>query len=240
MALKNTGELLTDVRNENRNQSGNFKSNGTGTGAVKTAEPVAASDTAKTASTASAENSDTEVKKDSAPAADTAKAAADGSAAQQSAGPDPVLDTEQDEEFKKKFEEYFKGSAISGTVAVDMVDGLKAQFLWIYAKKCKVDLPQDAFRMDPKSRELAIFLADYAIKNKLLDIIKKNPLITAVGILGISAGTSYLMIEMLKKGNNEASEAKAEADRLRAELKEYQDRERQKRHEGAQVVETVG
>lgn len=130
-------------------------------------------------------------------------------------------------EFKEKFEEYFKGmdGLIGGEVIAGIVDDLKANFLFIHAKKNGVDLPKSAFLMDEKTKKFAAFLIDHALKNKLFTVIEKYPILAAVGVIGLSGVSSYLMVEMFKKGNKETEEMKKKTADLEAKLKKYENAE---------------
>ncbi len=113
----------------------------------------------------------------------------------------------QGNEFEEKFNEFFKNNPlIAGTTAVNLVDDLKANFFMVYAKKNGVDMPKEAFAMDAKTKEFTAFLVDHAIKGKMFDWVKKYPLVAALGVFGLSAGTTFLMIKMLASEKNEKEE----------------------------------
>lgn len=120
-------------------------------------------------------------------------------------------------EFREKFDEYFKGagSMIAGASIVEMIDDLKSNLLFIYAKKQGVDVPKEALKMDSKSKELTAFLVDYAIKNKLFSVIEKYPLLGAVGVIGISSASSFLFIKMMAQGKTENQKLKEEIEALK-------------------------
>lgn len=130
-------------------------------------------------------------------------------------------------EFKEKFEEYFKGagSIIAGSAITELVDDFKTKLLFIYAKKQGVDLPVESLKMDAKSKEFCSFLIDYAIKNKLFGFIEKYPLVAAGGVVAISGLSSFLFVEMMKKSTEKAKQAEKENEILKTELKKYKDAE---------------
>lgn len=140
----------------------------------------------------------------------------------QNTGPDILNQEPVNNDFREKFDEYFKGqgSIIAGQTVIGFIDDFKTKLLWLYAKKNGIDIPQEALQMEPKSKEFAGFLVDYAIKNKLFGWVEKNPLISAVGVVAISGVSSYLMIEMLKKGNSEVEKLKAENEKLKKQAEE--------------------
>jgi hypothetical protein len=127
-------------------------------------------------------------------------------------------------EFKEKFDEYFKGSAslIAGETVVNMVDDLKTNLLFIYAKKNGVDLPKEAFKMDEKAKTFAAFLVDHGLKNKMFTIVEKYPIASALGVIGISGVSTYLMIEMLKKDKKEAEKMQRENEQMRKKIAEME------------------
>lgn len=133
----------------------------------------------------------------------------------------PLIEPEKDD-FKEKYEEYFKGigSTIAGSVVVNMVDDLKTNLLYIHAKKQGVDIPKEALQMDEKAKTFAAFLVDYGIKNKMFDLIKKHPLLAAGGVVAISGLTTYLMVEMMKTKTDDNAKLKAEVELLKSQLNE--------------------
>lgn len=126
-------------------------------------------------------------------------------------------------EFKEKFEEYFKGmdGLIGGELIAGFVDGLKADFLFIHAKKNGVDLPKEAFLMDEKSKKFTVFLIDHAIKNKLFGVLEKYPLLAASGVIALSGLASYGMIQMLSKGKKETEDLKKQNEKMKTELERF-------------------
>lgn len=144
-------------------------------------------------------------------------------------GPDPAVGSD---DFKEKFDEYFKGvgSIIAGSALVELIDDFKTKALYIYAKKQKVDIPMEALKMDPKSKEFTSFLVDYAIKNKLFGWIQKYPLIAATGVMAISGASTFMLIEMMKSG-------KDENEALKKEVADLKRRASDKAREEAEEVE---
>ncbi|MCX8143934.1 MAG: hypothetical protein N3F62_06705 [Bacteroidia bacterium] len=107
-----------------------------------------------------------------------------------------------DEKFKKfadKLQNY------SGRVIVEYVDDFKSNLLWIYAKKNKVEIPKEAFKMPEESKDLCSTLVDFAIQDKLLEYIKKYPLLAAGALISINAISGFVVINALKE-NKEQSE----------------------------------
>lgn len=143
-----------------------------------------------------------------------------GAAEAQNSQTQQTVEPPQNSEFKEKFDDYFKGagSIIAGETVVNMIDDFKSKLLFIYAKKCKVEIPIEALQMDEKGKQFAAFLVDHAIKNKLFGWVEKNPLLAATGVVAISGVSTYLMIEMLKKSNSEAENQKKENDILKKQI----------------------
>jgi len=131
----------------------------------------------------------------------------------------PPLQPESDP-FKEKFDEYFKGmdGMIGGQIAVGLVDDLKASFLLMYAKKQGIEIDKTALMMDEKTKNFAAFLVDHAIKNNFFDIIKKYPILAALGVIVISGGSTFLMLQMLKGMKSENSKQETEISELKKEL----------------------
>ncbi len=213
MAGKLDPDFVNDAREENRKQSAGAQSH-KNNGAVVTT-PVTGN-----------QSKDPAPDPDKKPGADkqtgtenqagqTQNGEAGQSAGTQAAG--PAVGAQQDE-FKEKFDEYFKGSPITGTVVTEFVDDLKCNLLMIYAKKNGLDMTKDMFAMNAKSKELTAFLVDYGVQNKLFEWIKKYPLLAAGCVVGISACSSWLMVEMMKKGKDETEAAKKENQALKDEL----------------------
>lgn len=155
--------------------------------------------------------------------------------------PPPVPPSPEDqgkEEFKKQFDEFFKGNPfISGTIAVELVDDLKANLLLIYAQKQGVNtITKDMLATSPNVKKLTAFLVDHAIKNKLFDWLEKHPILGALGVLGISAGSSLLMIEMLRKGQTDAEKAKAQNEKLQKEIEILKKKNQEKNRAEAETV----
>lgn len=138
---------------------------------------------------------------------------------------DTQIPPPQKDEFEEKFNEYFKGmdSIIAGNVVVEMVDDLKSNLLLIYAKKQGVDIPKEALKMAPKAKEFTAFLVDHAIKNNLFSLIKKYPLVGAVGVVALSAGSTFLMINAMKKQGDEVDQLKKEMAQRDQKEKEMSD-----------------
>ncbi len=138
-------------------------------------------------------------------------------------------------EFKEKFEDYFKGigKSITGEVVVNMVDDLKSNLLMIYAKKQGLDIEKEKFKMDKKSHDFAVFLVDHGLKNKLLDFLEKRPLLAAGGVIALSAGSSFAMIELLKTMKSGEKKQEEENARLRKQIAEM----KRKQAEEAQQAE---
>jgi hypothetical protein len=128
------------------------------------------------------------------------------------------------DEFKEMFDECFKGmeGMIAGDMVVSLIDDLKANFLFIYAKKNGIDLTKDAMYMDAKSKKFAAFCVDYTIKNKFFDTIKKYPLLGALGVFVISGGATFAMMQMMKQTKAESKAKDDEIERLKTELKKKQ------------------
>lgn len=191
MAKKFDPELVADTRTENKKYVSKNPVSAPGNDPVITPDPVVSDEPIINAS---------EEKTNSTAGAFVA--------------PEPEKD-----EFQERFDEYFKGAGkmIAGATVVELVDDLKANLLWIYAKKSGVDVPKDALKMDAKSKELAAFCVDYAVKNKLFDFLKKYPLVAAGGIVAVSGVTSFLFIQMLKGANDEKKKMQDEIDKLKKE-----------------------
>lgn len=197
MAAKNKPEFLDDARTEHRKESKKFDdaANTSPASEIKTEQPDPADPNKKT----------------------DQQTAAPGPAEQETlqGTPPPVRD-----EFKEAFDEAFKGmeGMIAGDMVVGLIDDLKANFLFIYAKKNGIDLTKEAMLMDPKSKKFAAFCVDFAIKNRFFDTIKKYPLLGAAATILISGGATFVMMQMMKK-TNEASKAKDdEIEKLKKEI----------------------
>lgn len=152
------------------------------------------------------------------------------------------------DEFKEKFDEYFKGidNMIAGQTVVNIVDDLKANFLMIHAKKRGLDMDKKLFLMDPKAKEFCAFLVDHSIKGKIFEWVKKYPVIGAAGVLGISAASSYMLIEAMGKSKDEAEsnkrkaeQAEEEIENLKRELAKHTEKSEGKKESGDIVGDTI-
>lgn len=229
---KISNELYEDLRKEDKN----YKKNG-GSGESVSNPGVNSKTETKTETNAETKKeSETEDKKTSE---NSGSSDAGGSA---NSGPSFTPPIEEKDEFKEKFDAYFKGagSIVTGSAIVGIVDDLKANLLLIYAKKKGVDLPKDAFKLDKNSAELCGFLVDYAVKNSLFDWVKKHPIISAAGVVGISALTSYVFIEALGKGEKEKEDLKKRNEDLEALLSKMAEEKKTAAHKNSTVTEPIG
>lgn len=126
------------------------------------------------------------------------------------------------DEFKERYDAYFKsmGGVVAGDMVVNLVDDLKTNFLYLYAKKHGIDVGKEALQMDPKSKSFAAFLVDEAVKNNFFNWIKKYPLLAALAVILISGGSTFLMLQMLKKSNDESKKKDDIIEKLRREKAE--------------------
>jgi hypothetical protein len=196
MAKKPDTEFLTDARNENRKESKKFNSS-----AQQAVDPAPVTET------------------QAPPSAENAQAAADPAQG-------PAQEPQRDE-FREKFDEYFKGmdGVIAGDVAVNMLDDLKASFLFMYVKKQGIpDIGKKDFELEPKSKKFAAFLIDHAVKNNFFDIIKKYPILSALGVFIITGASTFMMLQMLKKSTDSQKAKDQEMEKLRAELEKYKNK----------------
>jgi hypothetical protein len=133
----------------------------------------------------------------------------------------PIPEPEKDL-FKERFDEYFKGidGLVGGQIAVGLVDDLKASFLFMYAKKQGIEIEKSALLMDEKTKNFAAFLVDHAIKNNFFDIIKKYPILAALGVILISGGSTFLMLQMLKGMKSESQKKDDEISKLKKEMED--------------------
>lgn len=122
--------------------------------------------------------------------------------------PSPDLDkTDKEKELEekfKKFSEKFDGKI--GRAVVEFVDDFKSNLLFIYAAKNKVNIPKEVLKMPEDGKDMCATLLDYAISDKLMEYIKKYPILAAGALFGINIGSSYLIIESLKKNEAEKKE----------------------------------
>lgn len=117
----------------------------------------------------------------------------------------PINDKEK--EIEEKFAKYSdKFKNFTGKTIVEFVDDFKTNILWLYALKNKINIPKEAFKMPDDGKEMCAALLDYAVQDKLLEYIKKYPIIAAGAIIGMNAGSSYLLIEAMK--SNQPKETK--------------------------------
>jgi hypothetical protein len=146
----------------------------------------------------------------------------------------PIPEPEKDL-FKERFDEYFKGidGLVGGQIAVGLVDDLKASFLFMYAKKQGIEIEKSALLMDEKTKNFAAFLVDHAIKNNFFDIIKKYPILAALGVILISGGSTFLMLQMLKGMKSESQKKDDEISKLKKDLEDL------KRNAGRENVSDV-
>jgi hypothetical protein len=111
---------------------------------------------------------------------------------------------DKEKEIEDKFQKYAdKFKSFTGRAIIEFVDDFKTNALWLYALKNKINIPKDALKMPEDGKDLCSALIDYAIQDKLLDYIKKYPLLAAGALVGINAGSTYLLIETLKKENKQ-------------------------------------
>lgn len=195
MAKKFDDELLDDARKENKK----FHQNGSGGGSdVKTDTQNSGTDDQSQGN--AGEDKKTDPKNT-------------GSESSHSNPPPPP----PKDEFQEKFDEYFKGmeNIIAGRAITEIADDFKTKMLYVYAKKHKVDIPMDVLRMDEKSKMFCAFLIDHAIKNKMLDWIKKYPLIAAAGVVAVSGASSFLLIQMMKQKDDDNENLRKENEDLK-------------------------
>lgn len=212
-------EALNDAKRENRKESKKFNRGGSSTATVL--NPDLANSSGPTAS-------DNETAQDHK----TDQSAPDNTTAF-TMPPPPIQEPVRDE-FQERYDEYFKkvGGVIAGDMVVNFIDDLKTNFLYLYAKKNGIDVGKDALKMDEKSRGFAAFLVDEAVKNNLFTWIKKYPLIAGLGVIVISGGSTFLMLQMLKKSTDESKKKDELIEKLQ---KEKRDAERR----AATVVEDL-
>lgn len=115
------------------------------------------------------------------------------------------------DEFSKQF-----GGMLAGPAIIEMIDDFKTKALYVRAKSNGVDIPMEALKMDEKTKGLASLLVDHAVKGKIFEYLKKYPLIGAGVVVAISAGSSFAIIEMMKKNNDELAKLRAENEKLKS------------------------
>lgn len=221
MAKKLDPEFLIDTRKENRKQGAGASAESSTSENTQKPEPSA--DLGSGSSKADPEKKEPENKKSS-------EQSSGSSAGQGAEIPNP--EPEVKDNFKEKFDEYFKGmdGLIGGEIAVNIVDDLKSSALLMYARKNGIDkITKADLAMDEKSKKFAAFLVDHAMKNNLFEILKKYPLLSALGVIVISGGSTFLMLQMLKNTNAEAA----------AKEKEYQKRERESAEKLAKMEQKI-
>lgn len=201
MAKKLDNDFLADSKKENRNESRKFQTNKS-----EEAEPAAVDFTSQGEATEPLTASNT----------NTANT-------NNSFTIPPPQEPEKDL-FKERFDEYFKGmdGMIGGQIAVNLVDDLKASFLLMYAKKQGIEIEKSALLMDDKTKNFAAFLVDHAIKNNFFDIIKKYPILAALGVIVISGGSTFLMLQMLKGMKTESKQKDDEISQLKKDIEALQ------------------
>lgn len=119
----------------------------------------------------------------------------------------------QPDELKEKFDEFAKGlNFVTGAAITEIIDDFKTKLLFVHAEKKGCKIPIEALKMDPKAKEFCAYLVDYAVKNKVVDWVKKYPLIAAGGVVAITGGMSYMFIEMMSKKQNETEKLKKELE----------------------------
>lgn len=223
MAIKPGKEFLDDARKEHTRQHNGAKKLKAET-AAPAPEPEAPKQEAGTPS----------------PETEQPKQESAGSSATPPPTPQPesVPDPEK-EAFKQKFDEFFKGNPmISGKVGVELVDDLKANLLMVYAhSKGVTTITKEMLKMDGNAKELCAFLVDYAIKNKIFGFFEKYPLAGALVVMLISAGGSFLMVQMLANTQTEAQKQKDKNHKLQAEIEALKKKGQEKRRTEATTVE---
>lgn len=212
MAKNFNPEALADAKRENRKESKKFNESSSGDSSAfnepeKKADPVTDQASENTQSAAAPGSESTEQKTNSFTMPGTKE--------------EPIRD-----EFKERYDAYFKsmGGVVAGDMVVNLVDDLKTNFLYLYAKKNGIDVPKESLQMDPKSKSFAAFLVDEAIKNNFFTWIKKYPLLAALAVIVISGGSTFLMLQMLKKSNNESKEKDNIIEKLKKEKQEAERR----------------
>ncbi len=218
MAGRIDDDLVKDAKAEHKKHS---SKNGTEHNTGSQGSQGAQSNTGEESSKKSTENNSEST---SSQSTSNSSHAEPGNSSSSHGSEQPNTQPEVSPEFKQKFEEYFKGagSIVAGSTIVEMMDDLKTNFFYIYAKKNGVDIPREGLKMDPKTKEFSAFLIDHAIKNKLFGWIEKYPLAAAGGVMLLSTGTTYLFIEMMKKTNAESEAMKMELENLRKQKQEWE------------------
>ncbi|GAB4451209.1 MAG: hypothetical protein OHK0036_11320 [Bacteroidia bacterium] len=111
---------------------------------------------------------------------------------------------DKEKEIEDKFQKYAdKFKSFTGRAIIEFVDDFKTNALWLYALKNKINIPKDALKMPEDGKDLCSTLIDYVLQDKLLYYIKKYPLLAAGALIGVNAGSTYLLIETLKKENKQ-------------------------------------
>lgn len=204
MATKIDDEIMDDARTENKNFVKKNGLNGHSGANTNTSNQNNSSNTSVN------QNGD---QKDEKKSGDSGKNEGNGSQDQNANNQntqqnfDFTNQTQQKDEFEEKFNEFFKNNPlIAGNTAVNLVDDLKSNFFMVYAKKQGVEMPKEAFQMDAKTKEFTAFLVDQGLKGKIFEYVKKYPIVAALGVFGLSAGTTFLMIKMLASEKNEKEE----------------------------------
>ncbi|MCX7928983.1 MAG: hypothetical protein N2558_04890 [Patescibacteria group bacterium] len=119
--------------------------------------------------------------------------------------------SDKEKELEEKFQKFadkFDGKI--GRSVTEFVDDFKTNLLWLYALKNKINIPKEALKMPEDGKDLCSTLIDYAISDKILEYIKKYPILAAGALVAINAGSSYLVIEALKSNKQEAKNTSRE------------------------------
>lgn len=228
MAVKGNFEGLSDAKKEDRKESKKF-TNGTET---------------SDSQTASQSQSQSQSTNPPSPDQDTVKTEpASGTQSTPPPIPPPVQPGAEParDEFKERFEEYFKGvgGLFTGDLIVGWVDGLKADLLFLYAKKNKIEVTKDMFTMDAKSRKFAAFCVDEVVGKNIFEWIRKYPLLGALVPFGVSIGGSLILLRMLKGSNEENKKKDEENAELKRTIAKMNEEKRKAAHAGAQTVNPV-
>lgn len=213
MATKIDDEMVDDARKENKEfvkKNGHSNGqNGTGTNQTKTENNSSTNNSANTS----------EEKKEEKGSENSEKKDQQGDQNGNNNFDFTNQNSQPKDEFQEKFDQFFKDNPlIAGNTAVNLVDDLKANFFMVYAKKQGVEMPKEAFAMDAKTKEFMAFLVDHAIKGKMFEWVKKYPLVAALGVFGLSSGTTFLMIKMLASEKNEKEEMSEKIKALEKKL----------------------
>jgi hypothetical protein len=216
MAKKIDNDFLNDTRTENRKEGKKFSSD--------TTENFQTQDPPPQQKTTQNQN---EQQQTSQPGN-----AQNTQANSENLNPPPI---DHKDEFRERYDDFFKGmdGMIAGDMVIGLIDDLKANFLYLYAKKNNISgVGKKEMEMDDKSRKFAAFLVDHAIKNNFFETIKKYPLLAALGVILISGGSTFAMLQMLKSSNNTAKSKDEEIEKLKKDLENL----RKKKYETAETV----